>query len=269
MKRVRIRGMTRPALALFPDKADDRTYRPSFQFDRDYLGRAHLAAEESVRHLPGWLRPEDALKLYELAYFAEGSILEIGSYHGKSAIIMGGAARDSGRGATVYSLDVDANVLRAARRAAADQDVADHVVFVRGSARAFFRAWRGFEPSLVFVDGDHSYRAVSRDLEVLRSRVPRGALILFHDFNDPLNGEPQDDEVAVREAVLESWVAEDCDFGGLFGACGLFVRRRRGREPQANAPLIDLLVLDSVRMQYRQRLRHPLGRAWRRLRPLA
>ena len=258
--------MSGPALELFPDKAEDRTYRPSFQFDGDDLGRAHLAAEDRVRHLPGWLRREDVLKLYELAYFANGSILEIGSYHGKSAIIMAGAARDSGCGATVFSLDVDTNALRPARKAAADQGVADNVIFVRGSVRAFFRAWRGFEPSLVFVDGDHSYRGVSRDLQVLRSRVPRGAMILFHDFNDPLNGEPRDAEVAVREAVLESWVAEDCDFGGVFGACGLFVRRRGAEEPQANPPLIDLLVFDSVRMQYRQRLRRPLGRALRRLR---
>jgi predicted O-methyltransferase YrrM len=261
--------MSRPALKLFPHKSEDRTYRPSFEFDADNLGERHLAAEEGVRHVPGWLRSEDALKLYELAYFVKGPILEIGSYHGKSVIIMAGAARDSGRGATVYSLDIDANVLRDARKAAAEHGIADNVIFVRGSARAFCRAWHGFEPSLVFLDGDHSYRGVSDDLEVLSNRVPNGALVLFHDFNDPLDGDPRTAEVAVREAALDSRVAEDCDFGGVFGACGLFVRRRGGPAPESSPLLVDLLALDLVRMQYLQRVRRPLGRSWRRLRSMS
>jgi predicted O-methyltransferase YrrM len=45
------------------------------------------------RRVPGWLRPEDALKLYELAYYATGPILEIGTYRGKSGTLMAIAAR--------------------------------------------------------------------------------------------------------------------------------------------------------------------------------
>jgi predicted O-methyltransferase YrrM len=258
--------MGAPALELFPDKSEDRSYRPSFRFDAGDLGERHLAAEEAVRRVPGWLRSEDALKLYELAYFVDGPILEIGSYHGKSAIVMATAARDSGRRAKVYSLDVDGSALRAARKAAADHGVADRVTFVRGTARAFFRAWRAFEPSLVFVDGDHTYAGVRGDLKILRGRVPNGTILLFHDFNDPLAGDPNDAEFAVREAVMESWVAQECDFGGVFGACGLFVRRRGGPEPESRPQFVDLLILDSLRMQYLHRVRRPLARTVRRLR---
>ena len=37
---------------------------------------------ESIR---GWLRVEDAEKLYELAHATPGPVLEIGTAHGKSA----------------------------------------------------------------------------------------------------------------------------------------------------------------------------------------
>jgi hypothetical protein len=32
--------------------------------------------------IPGWLRVEDSLKLYELAYFCAGDILELGTHQG-------------------------------------------------------------------------------------------------------------------------------------------------------------------------------------------
>src|SRR5262249_44886716 len=37
--------------------------------------------------IPGWLRREDALKLYEMAYFTNGHILELGTYQGLSTAI--------------------------------------------------------------------------------------------------------------------------------------------------------------------------------------
>jgi len=142
--------------------------------------------------------------------------------------------------------------------------VRDRLVLVRGSAEAFFRANRTFHPSLVFLDGDHSYPAVSRDLRTLEPHVPRGGLILLHDFLDPKNDDPTDKEVGVVAAVADSWVADQCEFAGVFGACGLFRRARNGVvAPEPGA--FDLLRYDSPRLQYLQRVRWPLGRAVRRV----
>lgn len=48
---------------------------------------------EIIAHrITGFLRREDAAKLYELAYFASGDILEIGTYLGLSASILAEAA---------------------------------------------------------------------------------------------------------------------------------------------------------------------------------
>ena len=211
-----------------------------------------------MRGVPGWMLPEDGLKLYELAYFAPGPILEIGAYHGKSAILMCNAARDGGTGATVLSVDVDGHALDAARAQAARHGVTDGIVFFRGSVEALLRTASGLRPGLVFIDGDHSHAGVLRDLEALEPRVPDGALLLFHDYY-------RTPEMSVPDAVAETWVPADCEFGGAFGSCGLFVRRRGGPAIEPGPPVLDLLDRDSLHMRYLQRVRRPVGRAARRL----
>ncbi|HYU61965.1 MAG TPA: class I SAM-dependent methyltransferase [Solirubrobacterales bacterium] len=184
-------------------------------------------AVESIEALPGWLLEADALKLYELAHLATGPILEIGTYRGKSAILMATALRDAGRPGPVVSLDVDVAGLGDAAAEAAARGLADRLVLVRGTAQALFRAQPGLAPSLVFLDGDHSQRGVARDLRALRPRVPGGGLILFHDYRDERNADPAEPDYAVPQAIESSWVARDCELEGVFGCCGLF-RRRTG-----------------------------------------
>jgi predicted O-methyltransferase YrrM len=251
-------AVDQPPLALQPNKLDDRSYAPTYDFGAPDLGERHRGAEESVRDVPGWMVPEDAMKLYELAYFAPGPILEIGAFHGKSAILMSKAARDGATGATVLSVDVDAQALNAARTQAAAHGVTDGIVFFRGSVGALLRTASGLRPGLVFIDGDHSRAGVLSDLEALRPRVPDGALLLFHDYY-------RTPEMSVPDAVEESWVPAECDFGGAFGSCGLFVRRRGGPPIEPGPPVLDLLSRDSLHMRYLQRVRRPVGRVARRI----
>jgi predicted O-methyltransferase YrrM len=257
-------GATTPAFRPLPGKTDSRDYLPSYDFGRERLSDAHANAAELVADIPGWLRPEDALKLYELAYYAPGPILEIGTYRGKSATLMAMAARDSGRSTLVVSVDVDPSGLREAAAAAAAKGVRDRLLLVRGSAEAFLASNDGFRPSLVFLDADHSEEAVARDLRTLEPHVPRGGLLLLHDFLDPKNDDPSASEVGVVDAVHRSWVSHRCEFAGVFGASGLF-RRVNDGPPIPDPGILDLLRYDSPRLQYLQRVRWPLGRAARRL----
>jgi predicted O-methyltransferase YrrM len=50
-----------------------------------------------VESIPGWLRSEDAEKLYELAQLTPGPILEVGTHFGKSAVVMALALQDEQR----------------------------------------------------------------------------------------------------------------------------------------------------------------------------
>ena len=194
---------------------------------------AQRRAVESVEPLPGWLLDDDALKLYELAHAASGPILEIGTYRGKSTILMATALRDAGRDGPVVSLDVDAAGLREAASHASRLGVADRLVLVRGTAQALLRSRPGFVPSLVFLDGDHSRRGVARDLRALRDRVPAGVPILLHDYEDVRNADPSEPDYGVPQAVERSWVARDCEFAGVFGCCGLFIRHT-GPRPEGD-----------------------------------
>jgi hypothetical protein len=204
---------------------------------------AQRTAVESVEGVPGWLLEEDRQKLYELASAAEGPILEIGTFRGKSAIVMATALRDTGGKGPIVTLDVDREGLEAARDEALRRGLADWIAFARGTVEALFRLRPGFAPSLVFLDGDHSRRGVARDLRALEPRVPRGALLLFHDFNDARNDDPGEPDYGVTEAVGRSWVAHDCSFGGVFGACGLY-RRDAGPEHEGEPGLETAAVTD-------------------------
>lgn len=259
-------------MTLLSDKRD-AGYAPSYAFGGGDLGERQRGSVNAVEEIPGWLRPEDILKLYELAYFAPGPILEIGCYRGKSTMVIARALADRATRVPFFTLDVDPAALRATSRAAAEHGVGDRVLLVRGSARACLRAMPALQPALVFIDGDHSRDGVRRDLDVLRNAVPDGGILLFHDYADPRNDDPAAPELGVVEAVAESWVARDCEFGGVFGCCGLFARRRGGAPLRADgSPVLELVKLDSWRLRYVQSLRLPLGRrlrsARRRFAPL-
>ncbi len=217
-----------------------------------------------VESIPGWLLPEDAEALYALALESHGPILEIGTYRGKSAILMALALVEAGGDEIVFTVDFDRRSLDAAASHARERDVAEKIVFVRGTSVAFARAYPHVRPAVTFVDGDHSQSGVGRDLAAVQALVPVGGRLVFHDFNDPRNGDPDCAEVKVRPAVESSWVSRDCELERVAGACGVYVRRRVA--PMTHAAAADLAALDDLRDQWRYRVRLPAGRAWRRIR---
>jgi len=219
---------------------------------------------ELVADIPGWLRDEDISKLYELACATPGPVLEIGTWCGKSAAVLGYGVRDGAVGAKVVSVDVNVNRLHQARAELAQRDLGPHVTLVSGTADAFLKAADGFEPMLVFVDGDHTLRGVLRDLAALEPCVPRDAVVVFHDYANTSN------EYEVEQAVSRSWIPRDCEFGGVFGLSGVFVRRDGRARSSPRAPvLLDAVRYDAPALRLKQRippaLRERVHVAYRRL----
>jgi hypothetical protein len=216
-----------------------------------------------VEDIPGWLRPGDAAKLYELAQGVDGPILEVGTFRGKSAILMALARSEVGREGMIFSLDVDEAGQRLAEAEARRRGVAQRIVFVHGTLEAFARAYPQMRPGAIFLDGDHTLEGVRRDLEVLERLAPAGGQLLFHDFADPRNEDPGQPETKVRPALERSWVALECEFLGTFGVCGLYQRKT---EPlNGSSQMVDLMPLASAREQYLYRVRRPLAARLRRL----
>jgi predicted O-methyltransferase YrrM len=206
---------------------------------------AKREAVRSVEPLPGWLLADDAMKIYELARRAGGPILEIGTYRGKSTILIATALRDAGAEGPVVTLDVDREGLREAAEEAVRRGLEDRIVFAHGTSETLFRARPAFAPAFVFLDGDHSRRGVARDLRALRDRVPAGGALLFHDFHDDRNADPSEPDYGVTQAVASSWAVRDCEFGGIFGCCGLYQRhsgpsRDGGIELPTGPQIVDL-----------------------------
>jgi predicted O-methyltransferase YrrM len=257
--------MSTQALTPYPQKLTDTSYQLSYRDADASFAARQAAAVAEISGIAGWLRPEDELKLYELAYFANGPILEIGSYHGRSTVLISTALRDTGRGVPFVSVDVDPEAVAAASHELKARGLGDVSTLVRGSATAFLRTAPSYRPALVFVDGDHSVRGVRADLAALERCVPAGGIVLFHDFADDRNDDPAAADIGVKEGIAGTWVDSDCEFAGVFGCCGLFVRRQGGPDAPPGAPLVlDLLWRAPVRLQVVQRLRRPLGRLVRR-----
>jgi len=229
-------------LAVFhalPEKRDT-SYEPNYEFPGKVIGDRHAAAPALVADVDGWLLDEDALKLYELAYFTRGPVLEIGAYHGKSSIVMARAIQDAGRPTFVVSLDVDIEALGTARRNAERVGVSPTILYVHGTPMTLRHAMGGLAPQLTFVDGLHTYDGVAQDLRALEPIVPAGGIIVFHDYLED-HADERPEWYRVFEAVRDSWVRRDCEFAGTAGGCGVF--RRRSGGPSATDARASLLRL--------------------------
>jgi len=122
-------------------------------------------------------------------------IVEIGSYRGKSTIMIATSAGPgshvwaidphivfAGNGVAGYS-DEDQRVLEAALVA---NNVANRVTHWPISSRAAFARWQAAPPvpdlDMAFIDGDHSYAEVLFDLMSWVPHVARAGTIACHDY---------------------------------------------------------------------------------------
>ncbi|MFF0489455.1 class I SAM-dependent methyltransferase [Nocardia sp. NPDC003482] len=183
------------------------------------MTRADSAISEDTARLfeiaeatTGFMPPDEGRALYEAAlrYGGSGTIVEIGTYCGKSSIYLGAAARRTG--ATVYTLDhhrgseehqpgweyhdtslVDPetgvfDTVATFRRSMVKAGLTDTVVGVVGASATVARIWR--EPiRLLFIDGGHTEEAAQRDYDNWAHWVAAGGALAIHDvFPDPRDG---------------------------------------------------------------------------------
>jgi predicted O-methyltransferase YrrM len=199
-------------------------YAPTWDWGDEFLGDQHRLLLHEMPPIDGLMYPQDALKLYELAWFSPGPILEIGTYHGLSAAVMATSLNDSNSPQLIYSLDVDPAALNQARQNLKSQGLLDRVTLAEGSVRDLVRVLPNFRPMLVFVDGDHTLWGAISDLEVLYEIVPTGGIVAMHDYEGYQNSDAY--WTQVRQGVHLSWMTRQCRFLGRFGLIGVFQRVR-------------------------------------------
>lgn len=144
----------------------------------------------------GWLSDDQALRLWSRAREVEpgGRIVEIGSFQGRSTIVLASAADP---GVEVVAIDPHAGNDRGPRELAGFEAEAagDHELFhsnLRAAGlegrvrhvRRFSRAARSEvagQLDLLYVDGAHRYAAALADLREWGDRVKPGGTLLVHD----------------------------------------------------------------------------------------
>jgi MMP 1-O-methyltransferase len=202
-----------------------------------------LAAARSAR---GFMPDDEGLFLHAhaAAAAAQGPLLEVGSYCGKSTIYLGAAALTTG--STVFAVDhhrgseenqagwehhdptlVDPEVglmdtLPFFRRTIHDAGLEDIVVAVVGGSRTVGHHWRT-PLALLFIDGGHGEQPAHTDYEVWAPWVASQGLLMIHDvFPDPADGGRPPYEIYLR--ALGDGFSE-------VGACGSMraLRRISGR----------------------------------------
>lgn len=163
------------------------------------------AAWEAAKHVPGYLVEEEArfLGLVAACSPAAGAIVEIGSFKGKSTVMMAKVASHYGLG-KVVAIDphnFNSPELQELRTA---PDSTSYDEFVRNIQNAgvqdsveLHRAYsQGLSPlwkrpiRFLWIDGDHSYEGAKTDFDGFFHHLLPGGIVAFHDalhvFSGPI-----------------------------------------------------------------------------------
>jgi predicted O-methyltransferase YrrM len=195
------------------------------------LGRSDQAAVWLSRIAKGMFAPEETRLLYRTVceLEGEGDIAEIGSWMGRTSIVMGLALRDSGQtGRRIYAIDPHVGseehqeyiahhgpTFAEFRRNVSDAglDALVEPLVMRSVDGASQLAARGARLRLTFIDGAHDEASVREDIEAfLPLMQPRGVVAL-HDCG-PDGGWPGVN--AAFAALLEPHVDVIGQAGSLF-----------------------------------------------------
>ncbi len=160
----------------------------------------------------GFMPADEGRTLYDTAvrYLGDGVGVEIGTYCGKSTLMLGAAAQQSG--GVLFTVDhhhgseehqpgweyhdtslVDPHsgrfdTLPSLRRALDSAGLDDHVVAVVGKSFVVARGWRT-PLRFLFIDGGHTEEAAQRDFDGWARWVDIGGALVIHDvFPNPADG---------------------------------------------------------------------------------
>jgi len=179
--------------------------------------------KKSVKNIEGHLSEKEIEFLYLAASYpsAEGEILEIGSFKGKSTVVLAQSALNCGNKKIVCvdpftspsCTDPDLGAQSSSfqefidnlRQAGVEENVEYHRDFSYNLVINWDKTIR-----LLWIDGDHTYKGVKSDFDNFNRYLSEGALVMFHDVLHRFDGPIR---VFIEDVIYS-------DHFGLAGCCG-------------------------------------------------
>ncbi len=198
---------------------------------------AHI--RQAIDGVDGWLTDREIqfLALAGARPTCAGDVLEIGSYRGRSTIVLA-IAEQMHRAGTIYAVDplpdeppmaADCSGKMSARALWEDNlrraGVRQRVEFTQGYSYELAETWD--RPlRLLWIDGDHSYRSTRQDFDLFSPHLADRGVLAMHDVLSRYDG-------CIR-VFLEQVLASD-HFGAA-GLCGSIGWAQFHANPEASAP---------------------------------
>lgn len=128
-------------------------------------------------------------ELFKWASSVEGNAIEIGSFYGRSTVVIAAGLKVGSRG-KVFAIDPHKNRYGSFEKCVNNinqSGFSDHVEIVRGKSEDVLKSKTPKELfqsniGLLFIDGNHTYEGIKIDLQWIKL-VNRGGVILFHDYS--------------------------------------------------------------------------------------
>jgi precorrin-6B methylase 2 len=144
------------------------------------------ALEEALDGVEGWFWPQEAWALHEAIrkLWPERpiTVVEIGSYRGRSTITAGRALLARASGGTLYAIDPqDDDSFQQLRTNLTRAGVEPVVRLIRATSRDARREFRPEPIDLIFIDGSHEYEDVRDDLGQWLPLLRPGGTVALND----------------------------------------------------------------------------------------
>ncbi len=171
--------------------------------------RSQPGYEVLFNDVTGFLHVEEGCALCAMAAggSGEGAVVEIGSYRGRSTCFLAFGLQIRGDG-IVHAVDHfqgspehqegkpladefllrDGSLLPIFTENLKRNGLDELVTPIVSSSVAAAEQWDGSPVRLLFIDGDHSYKATRADFEAWEKFIPVGGFVAFHDVNDTWPG---------------------------------------------------------------------------------
>lgn len=127
--------------------------------------------------------------LYFLAKKHGGNICELGSARGGGSVVLAHGLKASGKEGRVYTVSIWPNEAEHRRfnrnilNSGVSEDIESCVGLSKDWAGIFKAQDKKF--NLIYIDADHSYKAVKQDILKYYLLLAKGGEIVFHDTNKP------------------------------------------------------------------------------------